>query len=153
MSRNPCKHCGRQAQLFLCELCIKELREMLTWLARGRKRPDGDYEAGWLEHLAEAALGQTKLGESARRTPRYRRRLDGDKSLASQIEAFPNDKEENLDEARRQRQRAALQHALGSARINLRASELLAETYAVLLEWVREICADRGTEIPFRTEG
>lgn len=40
--------------------------------------------------------GKTKLGEQVRRTPRYRNHLDGEASLASQIEPYPDEHETDL---------------------------------------------------------
>ncbi len=159
LTATECRNCGRAAQTFLCPRCVTELRDMLTGLAHG-----------WIQYLEDAALGQTKLGESARRTPRYRRRLDGDKSVASQIELLPGEQWEviegparedgqwplkvsvgaqcDLKHARYYRHQAALQHALGSARINLRASDQLEYTHSVLVEWCRDICETRGAEVP-----
>src|SRR5437868_450432 len=89
---HPCRNCKRAATLFLCSRCTAELRDMLTGLAIGQELPSGHHGAGWIEHLRESALGQTKLGEAGRRTPRYRSRLDGDKSLSSQIELLPGER-------------------------------------------------------------
>lgn len=50
-----CQHCGAKSQLFLCRTHIDELREMFTDLPR------------LAAHLAEAATGQTRLGERSRR--------------------------------------------------------------------------------------
>jgi hypothetical protein len=146
---------------------------MLTYLARGRKRKDGSYGAGWLDHLRESALGQTKLGESARRSPRYRNALDGERSLASQIDLLPGeqwepiegparegdpwpmrepaDAEVDLQKARRERQRAALQRALGMGRINLRAAEQLEYAHSVIVEWIRDLCETRKIPTPSGT--
>ena len=178
MSQIECRHCGGAATLFLCNRCTSELREMLTELARRtstrittKEHPGESRVApGWLELLEDAVLGQTKLGSSERRTPRYRRNLDGEKLLASQIELLPGerwevvpgparegepwpvkvptDDEVDLNKARHDRERAALQHALGAARINLRASELLDYSRCVLTEWVRDICETRGVPVP-----
>jgi hypothetical protein len=52
-----CGACGRKSTLWLCSPCQDELKEMLSGLPR------------WINHLEEAALGQTRLGESARRAP------------------------------------------------------------------------------------
>lgn len=143
-----CTHCRRRAQLFLCNTCISELRDMLTGLAVGQPLPNGRRDAGFLAWLSDAALGKTKLNEQARRTPRYLNRLDGEASLASQIESFPDEREADLAKARTQRQKAALQHALGVARINLRAAELLDYAHSILAEWVRDICEVRKVECP-----
>ncbi|WP_142396011.1 hypothetical protein [Mycobacterium kansasii] len=69
---------------------------MLTYLAIGRPLLNGRHSAGFLEWLRDAALGKTKLGEQVRRTPRYRNHLDGEASLASQIEPYPDEHETDL---------------------------------------------------------
>lgn len=165
-----CRQCERQAQLFLCKTCMSELRDMLNGLARGQQLTNGRHSAGWLENLRDAAFGQTKLGSSERRTPRYRQPLDGEKPLASQIELLPGERWEtvegparlgeqwpvqipleieiDLQGARQARERIALQHALGAARINLRASELLDYAQSILVEWIRDICETRGVTVP-----
>lgn len=51
-----CQQCKGKATLFLCNAHIGELRDMFTDLPR------------LTHHLAEAATGQTRLGERARRT-------------------------------------------------------------------------------------
>lgn len=51
-----CQHCEAKSQLFLCNAHIAELRDMLYDLPR------------LASHLAEAATGQSKLGEPTRRT-------------------------------------------------------------------------------------
>ena len=51
-----CQHCEAKSQLFLCNAHIAELRDMLHDLPR------------LAAHLAEAATGQSKLGEPTRRT-------------------------------------------------------------------------------------
>lgn len=60
-----CQKCSRKAQLFLCPICIRELRDMLTALA-GVTLAYGERAAGWLEHLYEAATGQAKFGQMLR---------------------------------------------------------------------------------------
>jgi hypothetical protein len=143
-----CRNCSRAATLFLCPRCVGELRDMLTGLAIGGPDANGLRAPGWIEHLREAALGQTRLGESGRRTPRYRDRLDGASLLLSHLEPFPDEGEPDLTKARQQRSQAALRHALGAARINLRACELLDYTHSVLVEWCRDICGTRGVPTP-----
>ena len=67
-----CQKCAGRAQTFLCNTCTRELRDMLTGLhtgtgtnmATGERRP----MAGWLEMLQDAVQGQTRLGESERRS-------------------------------------------------------------------------------------
>lgn len=77
-----CQRCESKSQLFLCGTCQRELREMLTGLAHGDWIPTGSAgrtasggawcierrHPGWLEHLEDAVLGRTRLGESARRS-------------------------------------------------------------------------------------
>jgi hypothetical protein len=54
---SQCQHCsGRVHDAFICRQCTAELREMLEGMPR------------WLGYLADAAHGQTRLGESARRS-------------------------------------------------------------------------------------
>lgn len=52
-----CGACGRKSQLWLCDQCERDLRDMLLGLPK------------WIEYLHDAAVGQTRLGESARRSP------------------------------------------------------------------------------------
>lgn len=61
-----CVQCQGAAQLYLCGRCTARLKEMLTALAHGELRANGECVPGWLEHLAEAAVGQTRMGEMAR---------------------------------------------------------------------------------------
>jgi hypothetical protein len=66
-----CQHCHRQSQLYLCECCQDEAEDMLTGLADGwpLQSEHKAYRSGsYLEFLADAALGHTRLGESARRS-------------------------------------------------------------------------------------
>lgn len=73
MSGIDCEACGRKTHTgFLCGPCCDELRDMLTGLAgrtatnnlTGYSRP----AEGWIGALEDAALGRTRLGESARRS-------------------------------------------------------------------------------------
>jgi hypothetical protein len=61
-----CQRCAGKSQLFLCGPCQADLRDMLLGLAQGQILPTGQRGAGWLEYLEDAALGRTRLGESAR---------------------------------------------------------------------------------------
>ena len=63
-----CQICQGRATLFLCGVCQDSLRDMLRGLAVGQELPNGQRGAGWLEFLEDAALGRTRLGESARRS-------------------------------------------------------------------------------------
>lgn len=51
-----CTHCLRSAELFLCTRCQTELRDTLNDLP------------GWITALQEDAWGQTRMGESVRRS-------------------------------------------------------------------------------------
>lgn len=67
-----CTQCGAQAQLFGCTRCQNELRAWLNGLAYGTAVNFSTGETrscpGYLERLQEAMHGQTRLGESARRS-------------------------------------------------------------------------------------
>jgi hypothetical protein len=53
---SQCQRCNSKCQMFLCNTCSGELHDMLTGLPR------------WLSFLHDASVGQTRLGESARRS-------------------------------------------------------------------------------------
>lgn len=67
-----CQSCSAKSQTYLCTRCQTDLADTLTQLAyrtatnfsTGETRP----APGWLELLEDAALGRTRLGESARRS-------------------------------------------------------------------------------------
>jgi len=63
-----CSVCHRKSQLHLCTDCSNQLREMLTGLAVGFPLDNGKRSRPWLQCLEDAALGDTRLGESARRS-------------------------------------------------------------------------------------
>ena len=65
---SECEVCARKSQTFLCGSCQHELRDLLTGLAVGQELANGRHAPGWLEYLEDAALGRTRLGESARRS-------------------------------------------------------------------------------------
>lgn len=137
---SDCKRCERKCQLFICNVCIDNLRTQL------RELP------WWLDRLAETALGQVKLSDGGRRTSR-RDVLHGDDSLASHIEPLRACKCEgscecDLGKARRKRQHDALAHALAAGRVNSRASREFDKVQNTLGTWVRDICETRGLETP-----
>ena len=66
-----CQRCSRKSQLYLCSPCQGELHDMLKGLATGQQLPNGRTAPGWLEYLEDAALGRTRLGESARRSTEH----------------------------------------------------------------------------------
>lgn len=129
-----CRRCGGKAQLFLCPRCTSSLQRTLTDLP------------WWLNRLTEAAVGQTRMSDNAGRKSAARRDLDGEQPLAACIEPFPDGSETDLDRARRQRQRAALAHALAAGGINARASELLGQIADSLAYWVKELCDSRSVD-------
>lgn len=55
-----CQHCGCKSQLPLCNSDAQKLRDMLIALAG--HETDGKQYAGWLENLADAATGHTRMG-------------------------------------------------------------------------------------------
>lgn len=67
-----CQSCQANTQLFLCKRCITDLRDTLiglvarteTNIRTGETRP----APGWLALLHDAATGDTRLGESTRRS-------------------------------------------------------------------------------------
>ena len=68
-----CSVCGGRATLFLCSPCQGELKGMLVGLGDHTVLTNmitGDTAVGpsWIEILEDAALGRTRLGESARRS-------------------------------------------------------------------------------------
>jgi hypothetical protein len=56
-----CHRCGAKSSLPLCANDINKLRAMLLELT-GEYRPNGKSVTGWLESLAEAATGHTRMG-------------------------------------------------------------------------------------------
>ena len=128
-----CTRCRAKSENFGCQRCANQLRTMLATL------PD------WIAELEFTAAGQGKVGEVVRRSPRYRRPLEGD---AFPISAFPNDDEEKLARARHDRGEAVLRDALARGRVNARASELAVKVHGVLVMWVRDLCETRGIAFP-----
>lgn len=128
-----CVRCKAKSDTYGCHNCVNRLRKMLTEL------PD------WLTELEATAAGLAKHGGPVRRSPRYRRPLNGD---AHPIATFPIDNEENLAKARHDREEAVLRDALARGRVNTRAAELADKAHAILLEWVRDLCESRGITFP-----
>ena len=91
------------------------------------------------------------MSDNAGRKTARRRDLDGDTELAACIEPLPKVKDDDLERARREREKVALRHALATGGINARASELLAEIADSLGYWCRVLCEERGeTYTPWR---
>jgi hypothetical protein len=134
---SECLSCAAKSQLYLCNRCADYVLQILTDLP------------WWLDRLTETAVGQAALGDTAgRHTRRDADILHGDDSLASHIEAFPDDGEQDLDEARRQRYIAAQRHALAAGGVNAPASELLDTIANMLSTWIRDLCETRCIPTP-----
>jgi hypothetical protein len=56
VTATTCQRCNAKCALFLCTNCSAELKDMLLHLPR------------WLDYLHDATVGNTRLGESARRS-------------------------------------------------------------------------------------
>jgi hypothetical protein len=130
-----CRRCERKCELFICPTCIENLRAQLRDLP------------WWLDRLIETALGQVRLSDGGRHS-RRQNTLHGDDTLASHIEPYPNENEVDLNKARHQRQRAALQHALAAGRVNARASDEYQRIHNMLTSWVQDVCETRGVDTP-----
>ena len=136
-----CQRCGanRANNAFLCFRCEKHAKRLLLELP------------WWLDRLTEAAVGQTRMSDNGGRKSARRKDLDGEKTLAECIEPFPDPNEDDLERARKAREKAALAHALAAGGVNARASELLAEIADALRYWIKVLCEARNaTYTPHR---
>jgi hypothetical protein len=133
-----CTHCGAKANnSFLCKTCLATAQTVLADLP------------WWLSRLTEAAVGDTKMTDNAGRKSARRKDIDGDLELAACIELLP--KADDLEKARKARQKQSLAHALATGGVNLRASELLAEIDDSLAYWCRVLSEIRGLDyIPYK---
>lgn len=137
-----CQRCGSKSQLFLCPTCTAKVQRQLNEMP------------WWLNRLTEAACGQTKMSDNGGRRSTPRTGIKGEALLAECIESFPNEREEDLERARRQRAQTALAHALAAGGVNPRASELLATIVDSLQYWVKDLCDSRGIQYePLRFRG
>ena len=133
---SDCRQCGARANnAFLCRNCQTTLHATLAAMP------------WWLNRLTEAAIGQTKMTDNGGRKSAARKDLDGEASLASMIELLPTN-EDDLEKARRKREKLALAHALATGGINAKASELLATIADSLGYWTRVLCEQRGADVP-----
>ena len=82
------------------------------------------------------------MSDNGGRKSARRNGLDGDALLASCIQTLPA--ADDLDRARREREKAALRQALAAGGVNARASELLAEITDSLAYWCKVLCDERG---------
>lgn len=127
-----CQRCGGRATTFLCPRCTTTLKTTLAQLP------------WWLDRLTETAIGQTRMSDNGGRKSARRKDLDGDAELAACIETLPPNKDDDLERARKAREKLALAHALATGGINARASELLSEIADSLGYWCRVLCEARG---------
>ncbi|TDH48505.1 hypothetical protein E2F47_23605 [Mycobacterium eburneum] len=118
-----CRNCGADSSLFLCTRCTRELRDMLAHLPR------------WIGYLEDAVNGQTRLGESARRSSDK-----GSPALA------------NLGTGGAPRKGHLHHGAVSHAVVDFSESPsgLLEYTHSVLVEWCRDICHTRGHTLRMR---
>lgn len=136
-----CLRCeGKAHNAYLCPRCTSDLRKMLSDMP------------WWLNRLTETALGHTRMSDNAGRKSATRRDLDGDLELAACIEPLPAG-EEDLEKARKAREKLALAHALATGGINAKASELLSEIADSLGYWARVLCESRGLPAPAPSPG
>lgn len=127
-----CQRCGAKAHnAYICPKCEQTAKRLLLELP------------WWLDRLTEAAVGQTRMSDNGGRKSARRRDLDGEAPLAACIELLPAG-EDDLDKARKARERTALAHALAAGGVNARASELLAEVADALRYWIKVLCEARN---------
>lgn len=132
MTNTKCQHCGGAAQLFLCGKCTDTLR------AEIRKLPE------LLAHLTEAAVGQTRMGDTGGRKSARKTTLQIAKSLGTITGTGDHD-----DQQARSAREAMLRRALSAGGCNADASGLLGRIADELASWCRLLCDDRGiTYIP-----
>lgn len=129
-----CQVCGSKSTVFLCREHIAELQKTLQDLP------------WWLERLSEAAVGQVRMSDGGRRITRPPNHLDGDATLASQIGAYPNERETDLSKARRQRAASTLRRLLATGGVNARASDLETKVRDTITMWMRHICDRRRAD-------
>ncbi|MEX3655262.1 hypothetical protein ABFW14_08535 [Mycolicibacterium fortuitum] len=122
---SKCQVCEGRAQLFLCLTHVTALREALHDLP------------WWLTHLADAAIGNVRLGESGRRATR-----------AHELDEYtgPNGADK-LDAARRAG-KFDIDKVLATGRVNGKASRLLDRARNELGTWIRHLCESRGVDVP-----
>jgi hypothetical protein len=131
---SECQRCAGKAQNFLCAHCERALGQSLADLP------------WWLDRLTETATGQTRMADNGGRRAARKVDLDGEKPLAECIETLPPG--DDLDKARKQREKHALAVALATGGCNARASDLLAEISDSLGYWMRVLCEERGRDVP-----
>jgi len=158
-----CGACGAECPLYLCRDCETDLGDMLTSLIDGgpllRQISDDvvreeESSPGLLERLAEAAVGQVRLGCPGRYSRRDPPGLNGGDHPLALLPENP-DKELGLDAARALRPARLRRQFLAMGKANERASLLQAEIEHTLSVWAGGLAKTHGTVInpmnPFRT--
>jgi hypothetical protein len=150
--QDGCQVCTAPTDMFLCPRCTGELRAMLTALVRGpyvtavtgQTKSGGGWHIerrtpGLLEHLAEAAIGQVRLGGGGRRTR--------DAGLVAYTDPKPAADGLGGTEGQRRLEQDAengtlvLAAVLRQGGVNPKASKLLADTNDLLAWFVNTLAA------------
>jgi hypothetical protein len=133
-----CQNCSSPARdAFLCRLCTTKLRQMLAdcvW---------------WIDRLAEAAIGDTRMS-SGTGAHGYQQRypINGEHNIAHYLATYPGMADDLPDaKAITGRYMSARRQALAAGGVNDRASALLDSINNTLTTMVRDICETRGLPI------
>jgi hypothetical protein len=108
-----CESCGGKTDLYLCSICVAQLKDTLAALPF------------WLDALADAAIGQTRMGDGGRGSSRR--------------EPFKGEDDAMLGDPAKLRAQF-----LAEGRVNARASDRLDAVRNCLTTWVRHIADSRG---------
>jgi hypothetical protein len=146
-----CESCGGKTDLYLCSICVAQLRDTLASLPF------------WLDALADAAIGQTRMGDGGRGSSRREPFKGEDEVLPKCVcghaesahgrpadqrecyEVLDDDKECACWEYRPAVNQAKLRaQLLAEGRVNARASDRLDAVRNCLTTWVRHIADSRG---------
>jgi hypothetical protein len=135
-----CQSCSAPApNAFICKRCAAELRQLLADLP------------WWIERLAEAAVGQSKLGDGGRSS---RRESD---ELSKYTDPRPERTDEGFATGRSEGQRRLerdladpklVARLLAAGGVNASASTRLEIVGNTLTTWVRDMCESRGVDLP-----
>lgn len=157
-----CQACTAPATLSLCGPCTRMLRTMLASLvdrgvvntdAKGNPVRHPRHSPGWIELLADAIVGQTRLrvsrsaelgltrhGGGGSRV----RELDGEAAVTDHIAELPDDPDWEPWKAREERAKALRRQFLGAGGIDAHADELLGVLTNMLSTWIRDLCETHG---------
>lgn len=137
-SVSECQACTAPTDVSLCGRCVTDLRDMLNGLPQ------------WLEHLAETATGQTRMGDGGRSsTYSSRYPLNGEHNVAHYLAAYPADSDElPTAKDRTAREDAAKRLMLSAGKVNARASDLFTQIHDRLAGWVDVLVITTGAEKP-----